>query len=505
MGNKGRKKRSLINIVLALISQLSTVIVGMLLPRALMVNYGSETNGLITSLQQIISYLTLIEGGLLSTVAVALYKPLAEENTDRVNQVLASAKYFYRKTGIVFCVVLLFFAITYPLTIAKTEYSYVQIFLMVLLIGVNGATQILFIGKYKALLMASQRNGIILAINAISTVLYSALLILGAYVHLPLIVGLGIAVCAYLVRAIMFYVVVRKKLPQYCYNKKSELVLFPQRGDAFASQILTMLSLNGGVIVLSVMKAPMGQISVYTTYNLVLSGLYMLMYSIENSVTSALGDLAAKESIQHIRSSYHKFDSAYHLIWAIVVGCLAVLLIPFIKVYTIGVEDANYIIPIEACLFILIGSLWMLRNQETLLMTARGRFKDMRKPMTIEAIIVIVGGALLYSIWGMRGMLIAKVLSVLYMTIVLMRYTYVILLQETMIPKIKNIGVSLIAICLTFAIGYWIRGFFSIDGLIGWIYYALACGMIAVVSTSIIGILFKNSFLNQSMPRPKEH
>ena len=72
MPTGGRKHRSLINIGLSLISQLITVIVGMLLPRALMINYGSATNGLITSLQQMISYLTLIEGGLLSTVAVSL-------------------------------------------------------------------------------------------------------------------------------------------------------------------------------------------------------------------------------------------------------------------------------------------------------------------------------------------------------------------------------------------------------------------------------------------------
>ena len=60
----GRKKQSIINIVLSLLSQIVTVMVGMLLPRALMVNYGSETNGLITSMQQVINYLTLIEGGL---------------------------------------------------------------------------------------------------------------------------------------------------------------------------------------------------------------------------------------------------------------------------------------------------------------------------------------------------------------------------------------------------------------------------------------------------------
>ena len=117
----GRKKQSIINIVLSLLSQIVTVMVGMLLPRALMVNYGSETNGLITSMQQVINYLTLIEGGLLSTVAVALYKPIANEDISSVNQVLAAAKYYYRKTGVVFLTALCVVALIYPAVIAPNR------------------------------------------------------------------------------------------------------------------------------------------------------------------------------------------------------------------------------------------------------------------------------------------------------------------------------------------------------------------------------------------------
>ena len=102
--------------------------------------------------------------------------------------------------------------------------------------------------------MASQMNGIILAINAGSTALYSIVLIGGAFVHLDLLVALTIAVSAYLVRALIFYIVVKRILPQYSYSQDCDLITFPQRGDAFAAQILAMLSLNGSVIVLTLMN-----------------------------------------------------------------------------------------------------------------------------------------------------------------------------------------------------------------------------------------------------------
>lgn len=486
----GRKKQSVINIFMALFSQMATVLIGMLLPRALMVNYGSETNGLITSMQQIINYLTLIEGGLLSTVAVSLYKPLANEDVSSVNRILAAAKYFYRKTGVFFLAALIIVAIVYPAVIAQTRFSYFQIAYMVLLIGVNGATQILFIGKYKALLMASQKNGIILSINAASTVLYSVLLITGAYIKIDVVLGLTIAIGAYLIRALAFYWVTKYLFPQYTFGNSHENASFPQRGDALASQVLTMISLNGGTLILSVFKASMEEISVYTTYNLVLSGLFMLMYSVENSMTSAFGDLLARDTGDKIRVVYEKFDSAYHVLWTVIITCLAVLLLPFVRVYTMGVTDINYILPFESELFIAIAAVWMLRNQQTLLMTAKGRFRDMRKSMLIEAIIVAIGGALSYKICGIKGVLIAKLIGTLYMFICLAMYNYRNILQTRIKRKVQNILLSITSIIGARFMLYYvpIRGSAN---FLNWLLYACFVFVVSLMITLAVWSIFR--------------
>ena len=449
MQSISRKKRSITNVAMALLSQILTTLIGMLLPRALMINYGSETNGLITSMQQVISYLTLIDGGILSAVAVSLYKPIAEDDTTLVNKILSSAKQFYRKIGVIFCIALSSVAVIYPRIIAKTQFEYWEIAIMVLLIGVNGATQILFIGKYKALLIASQRNGIVLTINALSTVLYSLILILVSYFKISVIVGLMLAVTSYCARAVAFYLVVRRSFPKYDFNDHNSDIKFPHRKDALIVQILSMLIMNGGVLIMSILKAPMELLSVYSVYNLILSAVFMLMYSVENSVTSALGNLVAKESLMHIQKSYEKFDSAYHILWTWVVGCVAVLTIPFVKVYTKGIQDIQYVLQVESLLFICICALWMLRNQQTLLMTARGNFKDMRNHMSIEAIITIFGGMLLYKKFGLKGILIAKSFATLYSMVCFMEYNYNHILHMGIGQKLKRIFVSIFAIaCL---------------------------------------------------------
>lgn len=499
----GRKKQSVINIAMALFSQSATVLIGMLLPRALMVNYGSETNGLITSMQQIINYLTLIEGGLLSTVAVALYKPLANEDVSGVNHILAAAKHFYRKTGVVFLVALIIVAIVYPVVIAQTEFTYFQIAYMVLLIGVNGATQILFIGKYKALLMASQKNGIILSINAASTVLYSALLIVAAYVKIDVVLGLTIAVSAYLIRALAFYWVAKYLFPQYTFCGSREKISFPQRVDALAAQLLTMVSLNGGTLILSLFKAPMAEISVYTTYNLVLSGLFMLMYSVENSMTSAFGDLLARDDSDKICTVYERFDSVYHMLWAVIIACLSALLLPFIRIYTSGVTDVEYVLPIEGVLFTMIAAMWMLRNQQTLLMTALGRFKDMKNSMIIEALIVAGAGALGYLAYGLKGMLIAKLAATLYMCGKLIVYNYKTILHVSMIRKFQNIFLSIIVIlCINILVQY-VPVNESADWA-DWVLEACCVFVIALIITVALWRVFRKGDLSIISKKIKE-
>jgi len=478
-----RKQRSILNISLSLISQIIAVLAGMLLPRVLMTHYGSETNGMVSSIQQAVGYLTLIEGGLLSTVAVKLYKPLADGDTEYVNQILSSAKRYYSRTGLKFCIALICISAIYPVISAETQYSFFQTFLIVVLLGLNGATQICFIGKYKALLMAAQLNGIILAINAGSTALYAIILMLFANVGLGIVESLAIAVSAYLIRAIAFYVAVKKLLPQYRFDLSETDVTFPKRKEALATQILGMCALNGGMIVMTVCKAPMEQISVYSTYSLVLSALFMLTYCVENSVTSALGDISVRGDQEHLQKIYEQFDSLYQIFWTVLCSCLFALLLPFISVYTKGIGDALYVLPIESSMFACVGALWILRNESTLLLTAKGEFQAMRKSMLIETLLVVVLGCLLYLKWDLKGLLMAKIIATVFSFVSLTKVTYSKVLMLKTNGKLKRLLISCGCIAAVITVSNALSSYITISSMLSWVLYA---GLIAVIAIFIV-------------------
>ena len=71
----GRNNAKL-NIITSIILQVITFVSGLVIPRLILVQYGSQVNGLVSSLNQFLSLISLFEGGFGSVVLAALYFPL---------------------------------------------------------------------------------------------------------------------------------------------------------------------------------------------------------------------------------------------------------------------------------------------------------------------------------------------------------------------------------------------------------------------------------------------
>ena len=65
------------NLITSIFYQLVTVAYGLIVPRLVLSSFGSEVNGLTSSLSQFLNYINLLEGGLSGVIMAALYKPLA--------------------------------------------------------------------------------------------------------------------------------------------------------------------------------------------------------------------------------------------------------------------------------------------------------------------------------------------------------------------------------------------------------------------------------------------
>ena len=87
-----RSKKAIKNIISSLLQQLTVIICGLILPRAIIGTYGSNVNGLISSITQFLSYITLLEAGIGTVIKSVLYKPIANKDKNQIEKILKSAQ-----------------------------------------------------------------------------------------------------------------------------------------------------------------------------------------------------------------------------------------------------------------------------------------------------------------------------------------------------------------------------------------------------------------------------
>lgn len=484
-----RQKHSLINVVLALVSRVAVIIAGLFLPFTIIQVYGSETNGLVSSLQQIIAYFILVEGGLIAASVFALYKPLSQDNTKEVNLILSATKRFYYKAGIAYCCLLFIAMAGYPYVIAKTAFSEAEVMALVLFIGMNGVTQLWFNGKYKPLLLASQYSGVVSVINSASTVLYCIIIIILAQLRVYVIYTFAVASFAYIARALAFHFATKKIHPHVDFNVESKNYNISQKNDVLLQFFLDMLVMNSGVILLTIVRAPMEIISVFTVYNLVLASLYMLMDSINTGIAAGFGDLIARDDAEKLSKTYKEFETIFQMIWTWVFSCLSILYLPFIRVYTLKVTDVQYVLPTDCLLFTLIGAFWTIRNQQSILINAAGKYNEIRNGSVIEAALTGTLSLVGFKMFGLTGLLGGRLLATVY------RAMDFVLICNKHIVKIPihftlwQIGLSMATVCVSYAILTLVFTSYP-DSIGAWMIEAVFCATINALIMVAVRMVF---------------
>ena len=85
-----RGKQALKNMVASLLLQVIVLLSGLILPRFILEAYGSSVNGMITSVNQFLTYLGLAEAGVGTATVVALYTPLALNQCNHISFLICS-------------------------------------------------------------------------------------------------------------------------------------------------------------------------------------------------------------------------------------------------------------------------------------------------------------------------------------------------------------------------------------------------------------------------------
>lgn len=166
-----RTKKFFKNAVSTAFFQIVNMLVSFFIPRIMLVIYGSEINGLVSSITQFIVYFNLLEAGLSGAAVWALYEPLAKKNVRSINSIIVAVKNLYNWVGYVFISLVLGLAFIYPFFIRVTTLSTIEVSFLVLTIGASGALEFFTLSKYRVLLTADQKTYVISLSSSITVIL----------------------------------------------------------------------------------------------------------------------------------------------------------------------------------------------------------------------------------------------------------------------------------------------------------------------------------------------
>lgn len=417
----GRSKAFLINSATAAIYEIIIAISGFVISRIMLVYYGSEINGLVSSITQFINYFNLVEAGLSSAAIYALYKPLYMHDYKGINRIVSATQRLYIKSGAVFCILLIVLATVYPMYVECEGLTYVQIGLLVSVLGIKGVIDLFTLGKYRAILTADQKLYIISISSSIYQILYVVIIFSASRLGGDIVLVRVLALIPVIVRMAILVVFSRKKYPYLDYKEEPDYKAVDKRWDAFYLQILGSVQ-NGAPIVIATYFTDLISVSIYTVYNLVIAGVNSALSIFTTGLSSAFGEIIAKGEKDILKKTYSEFMTGYYMAITVIYGITHRLLIPFIQLYTENVNDAQYVNALIAVLFVLNGFFYNLKTPQGMLIISAGHYKQTRLQVTIQGSIVIILGCLLAPRFGLAGILVASVLSNIYRSIDLSYY-----------------------------------------------------------------------------------
>lgn len=406
-----KNKVTLINIISSLALQVVTVISGFIIPKIILTNFGSSVNGLVSSLSQFLSYITLIEGGITGVVLANLYKPLVDHDDEKISAVLVTAKKFFNKIGYLFIAYSIGVAVVYPI-LSKEGFSWPFVASLTVVLSLNSLIQYLFSLSFRVLLQADKKLYVISFTQIVITVcnIVCAFLSVKIYpsIHLlKLLTGL-----LYIIQPLVYGYFVKK---HYNINWTAEPddSLLKERWNGFAINCAAFIHNSTDITILTIFTN-LATVSIYGVYTLVTNGLNGLFAAVFRAIAPTVGQAYAKGDEHELNKKLDLFEFITFITVYFCFTLSGLLITPFVQLYTNGITDADYIQPLFGVLIVMAEGLYLIKEPHLDLSYSANKFKELAGPAFVEAGINILVSIILVHKLGLIGVAIGTIAGMTY-------------------------------------------------------------------------------------------
>lgn len=487
---KMNRRRSFLNIVVGIISQIISIALGIIIPRLFLMSFGSEMNGFLNSIGQIFAYFTLLEAGMYGATLQALYAPIANSDKKEISSIMAATNRYYKKTGRLYLIAVLGLAVVYPLVISSNISAWVMT-VIILFNGFPGVISYYFQGKFIILLQAEGKNYINTALSSIASTLISISKIIMLFLGCSIVKIQFTYLLINIFKIIIIGIYISKNYKWVNLKEEPNYKAIEQKNAVFVNQICDMVFRNTDTIILTIFSS-LKVVSVYTMYTLLYSMIRTALDYVAQGFSFVMGQTFNRDRDRYIQ--LHDLYENYRMALVFALYNIALIfIIPFMELYTSGIKDINYLDYKVAVLFSVFYVMTGARACCADLINYAQHFRKTQTRCIIEAAINLTVSIIAVIFWGIYGVLIGTIVALIYRMNDMFIYANVRILHRSPWISYKRFISNSIIFTIITVISKWIpwhlESYFSIIG------YACVSGIIIlVVYFTIASIVDYRSF-----------
>lgn len=494
MAKESRVKKSFLNARMNLICYMASLVVAFFTRKVFLDQLGTEFIGLTGTLQSLLGFLNLAELGVGTAIGYVLYKPIFDDNKEKINEIISVFGYLYRCIGLVILGTGIILSLFLPLIFPTTTFSWGVIYLgyyAYLFSSMLGY----FVNYRQTLLSADQRNyevtGYYQAVTSTKMILqmFLAIYIQSFILFLSIEIIFGIIysiILTYRINIVYPWLESDIKLGKQLFKKYPEIgkyikQLFVHKIGGFVQFQITPF------LIYSYVSLPI--VALYGNYTLITQKVQGFVSGILDSTSAGVGNLISEGNKEKIYATYKELFAIRFLIAGVLAASIYHLCNPFIAVW-LGHEYllSKFILLMISIQFFLA----VLRGTTEQFIFGYGLFYDTWAPIA-ESSIFIISALILGSMWSLPGVLCGPLLSTIVIIHIWKPYfLYNKGFKKSLHQYFKLFISHLIYILISFIFAHFISNFFYDMTLLStsWSNWILGALIFTIVMTTFSIIIF---------------
>lgn len=479
-----KTKKTLLNLITDVIPLLIISILGIFKFKLFIEYLGQETMGLYNLFNNIMVYVSLVDGGLASAVLFSLYKPNAEGDSKKLSELLSGAYTVFAKIGsIVFGIafVVSFFVI---FLIKNCAFDYWYIVLTFLLFSLSNVIAYFFV-PYKELLEVKEKKYIYNIISQSGQILLSVLeivmLITGFKFGYILVMHSVVKLIAHLIEALAC----KKMFPNISFHdKKKDFSFKKYLNSLIFHKINGLIGSNIDTVIISSFLG-LTHVAIYSTYSYIITMLKNILGKLSSSMTAIVGNSLVRNK-ERMYELYKEFNGMLFFVAISICVPLILAINGFIDIFYEGKIETSMLIALS---FSLILFMFIVKLNTTMFVSAGGLYKETKFCAITDTIINLVLSLTLVHFIGIAGVLFATAFSVfiseyILKTIVVHQHVF----NKNPLGYFTNNIKFFIIFMIDLIGGNYLVSYFTINNLLTWF---LVYIIFTLVNGLIIFMVFK--------------